>query len=176
MKIDLNYKYEESAEFKVDKFDRDGEPWYTLDITVGDTTHSIFLTNDQLLDTSLKINEEVDRGVPSLEVSPTPRTINGVKVDIKPGAHLRGANLSDANLCGANLGGAYLVGANLSGAYLVGADLCDANLGYAHLRGAHLRGALNLGEALGLLTVIGEPADLPEGFRYDKGLIVKMES
>jgi len=75
------------------------------------------------------------------------QTINGTEYEIGPKAYL---------------GGAYLRGADLGGAYLR-----EANLG-----GAYLRGALHLDESIGYLKIIGEPATLPEGWRYDKGLIV----
>jgi len=93
------------------------------------------------------------------------------------GANLRWAYLYGANLGGADLRGADLHGANLRGAYLGGADLYGANLGGANLRGANLGGAnlygvLNLGDALNYLEIIGAPASLPEGWRYDEGLIV----
>ena len=84
-------------------------------------------------------------------------TINGIEYEISAGADLGGANLR-----GANLGGANLYGANLRGADLRGADL----------GGADLYGAKNLDQAVGYLKVIGEPATLPEGWRYDKGLII----
>jgi hypothetical protein len=48
MRIDLNYKYDRDAVIRVDAFTRDGVPWYTLDLTVGETTHSIFLSDEQL--------------------------------------------------------------------------------------------------------------------------------
>ena len=67
-----------------------------------------------------------------------------VKVGIKSGADLRGANLSDAYLRGADLSGADLRGANLSDANLSGANLSDANLSGANLSGADLSGAKNL--------------------------------
>ena len=80
------------------------------------------------------------------------QTINGTEYEIGPKADLYRANLGGADLGGANL---------------VGADLGEANLG-----GAYLRGALHLDESIGYLKIIGEPATLPEGWRYDKGLIV----
>jgi Pentapeptide repeats (8 copies) len=133
-------------------------------------------------------------------------TINGVEVEIGPGAslsraslsradlygadlsradlsgaNLTGADLSRADLSGANLTGADLYdadlydadlcGANLTGADLSGADLCDADLCGANLTGADLSGARNLDKAIGLDKVVGEPATLPEGWRYDDGLI-----
>ena len=94
-------------------------------------------------------------------------TINDKEYNIIPGANLRGANLRGANLGGANLRGADLGYANLGDADLGGADLGDADLG-----GAYLGGAKNLEFAIDYLKIIGEPATLPEGWRYDKGLIV----
>jgi hypothetical protein len=104
-------------------------------------------------------------------------TINGKEYEIGPKA-----NLYEANLREADLGGAYLRGADLGGAYLYGADLYgaylrEADLGGAYLRGAnlyeaYLYGALNLERSIGYLEIIGEPASLPDGWRYDKGLIV----
>ena len=88
------------------------------------------------------------------------------------GANLRGADLGGADLYVADLGGAYLRGADLRVANLYGADLGGANLHGADLDGADLYGVLNLGDALNYLEIIGEPASLPEGWRYDKGLIV----
>ncbi len=103
------------------------------------------------------------------------------------GANLRGANLRGANLYGANLyaanlyaadlrtanlRGADLYAANLYAADLYAANLYAANLCEANLCEANLRGALNLSEARNVLKATGEPASLPEGFRYDKGLIV----
>ena len=79
------------------------------------------------------------------------------RVTVTAVASLRGANLYGANLCGADLYRADLYGADLSGANLSGADLY---------------GALHLDEALNYLLIVGEPATLPEGWRYDKGLIV----
>ena len=87
-------------------------------------------------------------------------------------ANLSGADLSGADLYGANLYGANLSGANLSGADLYRADLYGADLSGANLHGADLSGALHLDEALNYLLIVGEPATLPEGWRYDKGLIV----
>ena len=52
------------------------------------------------------------------------------------------------------------------------ADLRGANLREANLYGANLYEALHLDEALNYLLIVGEPATLPEGWRYDKGLIV----
>ena len=112
----------------------------------------------------------------------TIKTINGKQYDIKPGANLRGADLRGAYLRGANLYGADLHGANLYGANLYGADLYGANLRGANLYGANLRGAnlyganlrdaFNLGEAIGLQKIVGEPASLPTGWRYFEGLVV----
>jgi len=75
------------------------------------------------------------------------QTINGTEYEIGPKADLREADLGEADL-----GRAYLYGAYLGGAYL--------------------GGALHLDESIGYLKIIGEPATLPEGWRYDKGLIV----
>ena len=88
------------------------------------------------------------------------------------GADLRGANLYGADLRGADLRAANLYGANLSEADLRGANLREANLRVANLYGANLSEALHLDEALNYLLIVGEPATLPEGWRYDKGLIV----
>ena len=66
--------------------------------------------------------------------------------DVRPGADLRGANLSCAHLMvaslrEANLRGADLREANLRSADLRGANLMSADLRNADLRGADLRGA-----------------------------------
>jgi hypothetical protein len=73
-------------------------------------------------------------------------TVNGTTYDIKPDAHLEGANLTRASLRGAHLERAHLKGARfisarLEGAHLEGAHLKDAFLMGAHLEGAHLEGA-----------------------------------
>ena len=86
-------------------------------------------------------------------------TVVGV-ADLR-GANLRGANLSDANLSDANLYGANLSDANLP----------DANLRDADLRAANLSGA-NLSDA-NLSDTIGEPASLPNGWKYVNGAIVQ---
>ena len=75
---------------------------------------------------------------------------------------MSGANLGGADLGGADLRSANLSGANLSGAHLSGADLI----------GADLSGAKCLEESIGYLQIIGEPANLPTGWSYDKGLLV----
>jgi len=62
-----------------------------------------------------------------------------VKIAVKAGANLGGANLKDAYL-----GGAYLGGANLKDAYLGGANLGGADLRSANLRSANLEGAKSL--------------------------------
>ena len=74
------------------------------------------------------------------------KMINGVKIDVSPGAELDGADLDGANLKGANLKGAYLRrtdmgGADLSGANLVGADMTEAKLVNANLSDADLSDA-----------------------------------
>jgi hypothetical protein len=72
--------------------------------------------------------------------------INGVEVEIKPGANLSGAdlrrtNLSRADLRDASLRDASLRGADLRGADLRGADLREASLSRADLSDASLSGA-----------------------------------
>jgi uncharacterized protein YjbI with pentapeptide repeats len=79
------------------------------------------------------------------------------------GANLAGANLARAYLTGASLYRANLAGADLRDADLTGADLTDASLYRANLAGADLR------DADGLSTVRGEPASLPEGWKYTEG-------
>jgi hypothetical protein len=64
-----------------------------------------------------------------------------IKIALKSGANLEGANLWSANLEGANLEGANLWSANLEGANLEGANLRSANLEGANLRSANLEGA-----------------------------------
>jgi hypothetical protein len=93
------------------------------------------------------------------------KTINGIEVDIAPGANLYGAtliraNLRDANLREADLSEANLRGADLSGADLYAADLyaanlCGANLYRANLRGASLSGADLSGANLRLANLRG---------------------
>ena len=80
-----------------------------------------------------------------------------VKVAVKSGADLSGANLSCADLSRANLSRADLSGANLSRAYLSGAALSCANLSGADLSGADLSGAENSE------LVIASTRILPEG-------------
>jgi hypothetical protein len=92
-------------------------------------------------------------------------------------AHLRGADLREAHLRGAYFYRADLREANLTEADLYGADLREADLREADLRGAyfyradldgaHLDGARNLDVAYGLDQAIGEPASLPDGWRFD---------
>lgn len=62
--------------------------------------------------------------------------INGVELEIGPGADLRNANLQEANLRGVNL-----FGADLRGADLRNADLRDADLRFAKIQGAKTLGA-----------------------------------
>jgi hypothetical protein len=69
------------------------------------------------------------------------QTINGIEVDIAPGANLSGADLRWADLSGVDLSGANLSGADLSGANLFGANLYKANLTGAKLSRAILRWA-----------------------------------
>jgi hypothetical protein len=81
--------------------------------------------------------------------------INGVEVEIKPGANLRGEDLRRANLSRANLSRADLREASLSRA-----DLRDASLSRADLSGADLRGADLREASLREASLIG--ADLRE--------------
>lgn len=62
--------------------------------------------------------------------------INGVELEIGPGADLRNANLQGVDLRGANL-----FGADLRGADLRNADLRDADLRLAKIQGAKTQGA-----------------------------------
>lgn len=62
--------------------------------------------------------------------------INGVRLEIGPGADLKNANLQGADLRGANL-----FGADLRGADLRNADLRDADLRLAKIQGAKTQGA-----------------------------------
>ena len=63
-----------------------------------------------------------------------------VRLALKTGAHLQGANLRGASLQNANLQGASLRGADLQGADLRGTNLQGASLRGADLRGASLQG------------------------------------
>ena len=86
--------------------------------------------------------------------------INGIELDISPGADLSGAdlggaNLSGADLSGANLSGTDLGGANLSGAYLGGAYLGGTDLGGTDLGGANLSGAYLGGAYIGGANLSG---------------------
>jgi hypothetical protein len=83
------------------------------------------------------------------------KTINGIEVDIAPGANLYGATLIRANLRDANLREADLSEANLRGANLRGADLSGADLYAANLRGASLSGADLSGANLRLANLRG---------------------
>ncbi|MGB8630416.1 MAG: pentapeptide repeat-containing protein [Xanthobacteraceae bacterium] len=71
-----------------------------------------------------------------------------VKLALKAGAYLDGADLAYANLDGADLYGTYLYGANLAGANLAGANLTSADLARADLDGADLDGAYLYGTNL----------------------------
>ncbi len=87
------------------------------------------------------------------------------------GANLARADLTRANLARADLAGADLVGADLVGVNLSGADLARANLARADLAGADLVGA-DLTRA-DLAGAYGEPASLPDGWKYVNGAIVR---
>jgi uncharacterized protein YjbI with pentapeptide repeats len=94
--------------------------------------------------------------------------LDGASLD---GANLDGASLDGANLNGANLDGANLDGASLDGASLDGANLDGASLDGASLDGASLYGVLYLGSARNLDKATGEPASLPDGWKFKNGLI-----
>ena len=79
------------------------------------------------------------------------------------GANLTYANLSDASLRNADLSGANLRNADLSGAHLWGADLRNADLWGADLSGADLSGARRYATDA-----------VPEGWKLEKGILVKM--
>ena len=74
------------------------------------------------------------------------------------GAHLIGADLTDALLPGADLTGAHLAGAHLTRAFLIWADLTGANLAGAIFTCASLAGADLIGADLAGAVLIG--ADL----------------
>ncbi|MDG2201473.1 MAG: pentapeptide repeat-containing protein [Phycisphaerales bacterium] len=94
--------------------------------------------------------------------------INGYIVG--PYVNLPGADLSGANLSGVYMFGVYMFGADLTGADLTGADLTNANLTNADLTGSILTNAILGGVSSG--GIVGEPADLPNGFVLANGYLV----
>ena len=162
MNITMHAKTAPGLEVSVSRHEIATGPIYRLALREGDSQTDIVLSATQLNEITSQFQALEREADPELsneasgegdatqsgdgEVS-TVRLINGVIRDISPRANLRGANLGGANLGGADLGG-------------------------ADLRRANLYGALNLGDALNYLEIIGAPASLPEGWRYDEGLIV----
>ena len=102
-----------------------------------------------------------------------------VKLAIKAGANLAGADLAGANLARADLAGANLAGADLAGANLAGANLAGADLAGAYLVGANLAGAS--GEKLTLVGgrpvvwfgPIGSEQRTVYAFQTDGGIYVR---
>jgi uncharacterized protein YjbI with pentapeptide repeats len=102
-------------------------------------------------------------------------TAIGGNYNIKAGANLREADLTNFNLEGVDLTGVNLVGAKLQGTMLSKADLTAANLGGAHFDGTNLSGAdLTNANLAGITSVgvVGVPAALPAGWQVIGGTLV----